>query len=242
MKAFSVMALLLIFGIGASFKLVKTDVDGAWRMTDASGKTVMLTIIDNYLMQTTYEPTRFVSTRGGACQRSGDALTLTVEFDSQDSSRVGQSESYKLGLRSGQLTLTSQAGAKTFTRVDEPSSQTPLAGLWRITGRANDAGQLTAMQRGARKTIKLLTGSRFQWAAINPQTKQFSGTGGGTYTFTDGKYTETIDFFSRDNSRVGRSLTFTDKVNGSEWTHTGQSSTGGQVNEIWTREPTETTR
>ncbi|GAB3499975.1 hypothetical protein GCM10027341_24340 [Spirosoma knui] len=238
MKAQLTLALLFILGIGASFKPVKTDVDGAWRTTDAAGKTVMLTIIDNYLMQTTYEPTRFIGTRGGVCQRNGDALTLTVEFDSQDSSRVGQAESYKMGLQNGKLTVTGKAGSQTFTRVDEPSAQTPLAGLWRITGRANESGQITAMQRGARKTIKLLTGSRFQWAAINPQTKQFSGTGGGTYTFTNGQYTETIDFFSRDNSRVGRSLTFTDKVTGSEWTHTGQSSTGGQVNEIWTREPT----
>lgn len=231
------LALLCILGVGIPFKPVKTDLDGAWRTTDASGKTVRLTITDNYLMQTTYEPTRFISTRGGVCQRSGDALTLAVEFDSQDSSHVGQSETYKVILQKGQLTLTGQAGNQTFTRVDEPSPQTPLAGLWRITGRANEAGQITAMQRGARKTIKLLTASRFQWVAINPQAKQFSGTGGGTYTFIDGKYTETIDFFSRDNSRVGRSLTFTDKVTGSEWTHTGQSSTGGQVNEIWTREP-----
>jgi hypothetical protein len=108
--------------------------------------------------------------------------------------------------------------------------------MWRITGRANDAGQLTTMQRGARKTLKLLTGSRFQWAAINPETKQFSGTGGGTYVLKDGKYTETIDFFSRDNSRVGRSLTFGAEVNGAEWRHIGQSSTGGKVDEVWSRE------
>lgn len=92
------------------------------------------------------------------------------------------------------------------------------------------------MQRGPRKTIKLLTGSRFQWVAINPQTKQFSGTGGGTYVLKSGIYTETIDFFSRDNGRVGRSLTFKAAIDQDEWHHTGQSSTGGAVNEIWTRE------
>jgi hypothetical protein len=87
----------------------------------------------------------------------------------------------------------------------------------------------------------LLTGTRFQWAAINPETKQFFGTGGGTYIMKDGKYTEKIDFFSRDNSRVGRSLTFDCELRKnadftSEWFHRGESSTGGKVAEVWTKQ------
>ena len=235
MKPQIITCILFALIITLALAPTKTDVDGAWRSSEF-GQTIMLTVVDNYLMQTTYEPNRFVSTRGGVCQRTGDNLSLTVEFDSADSTRVGQVETYRVAMRNGELTMNGPAGNRTFNRVDEPSAQTPLAGLWRITGRANDAGQITTMQRGARKTLKLLTGSRFQWAAINPQTKQFSGTGGGTYRFENGQYTETIDFFSRDNSRVGRSLTFTDTVTGSEWRHTGQSSTGGNVDEIWSRE------
>ncbi|QJW89205.1 membrane or secreted protein [Spirosoma taeanense] len=230
------IVLLFAASVGLALRPVKTDLDGAWRATGASGSAVVLTIMDNYLMQTTYEPNRFIGTRGGVCQRTGDKLNLTVEFDSQDSSRVGQTESYQVTRQNGQLILQGPAGNRTFSRLDEPTSQMPLAGLWRITGRANDAGQLSPMQRGPRKTLKLLTGGRFQWVAINPQAKQFSGTGGGTYVLKDGQYAETIDFFSRDNSRVGRSLTFNAEVNGSEWHHTGQSSTGSPVNEIWSRE------
>lgn len=228
--------ILLITALTAAFRPTKTDLDGAWRSMGPSGATIVLTLMDNYLMQTTYEPSRFVSSRGGTGQRTGDNLNLTVEFDTADSSRVGRVEPYRVAVRNGQLILTGPAGRQTFSRVDEPSNENPLAGLWRITGRANDAGQITTMQRGNRKTLKLLTGSRFQWAAINPQTKQFFGTGGGTYRFQDGQYTETIDFFSRDNSRVGHSLTFGATVNGNEWHHTGQSSTGGKVDEIWSRE------
>ncbi len=236
MKTFATLLCLLTLALSAARRPAQPALDGAWRTTDAAGATVMLTIIDNYLMQTTYEPNRFISTRGGACQQTGNQLKLTVEFDTQDSSRVGQTEPWQMALKAETLTLSGPSGRRVFARVDGPSGQTPMAGLWRITGRANEAGQLTTMQRGARKTIKLLTGSQFQWAAINPQTKQFSGTGGGTYTFKDGQYTETIDFFSRDNSRVGRSLTFGAAVNGNEWRHTGQSSTGGNVDEVWTRE------
>ena len=228
--------LVFIAGLSAAFQPVQPRMTGAWQLVEPSGATIMLTLTDAYLMQTTYEPTRFVGSRGGTYKQTPGQLRLMVEFDSQDSSRVGQTETYQISLRDGKLVLNGPAGSQTFSRVDEPSSQTPLAGLWCITGRANDAGQVTTMQRGARKTLKLLTGSRFQWAAINPQTKQFSGTGGGTYVLKDGKYTETIDFFSRDNSRVGRSLTFGAEVSQAEWRHTGQSSTGGRVDEVWSRE------
>lgn len=227
---------LLIAGLVVAFRPVQTSLAGAWQLVEPSGATVMLTLTDAYLMQTTYEPNRFIGSRGGSCQQTADQLKLVVEFDSRDSIRVGQLETYRVTRSGGKLVLNGPAGSRTFSRVDEPSAQTPLAGLWRITGRANEAGQVTVMPRGARKTLKLLTGSRFQWAAINPQTKQFSGTGGGTYVLIDGKYTETIDFFSRDNSRVGRSLTFGAEVDNAEWRHTGQSSTGGKVDEVWSRE------
>ena len=43
--------------------------------------------------------------------------------------------------------------------------------------------------------MKILTGSRFQWIAYNTETKQFFGTGGGSYTAKNGVYTENIEFF-----------------------------------------------
>jgi hypothetical protein len=92
------------------------------------------------------------------------------------------------------------------------------------------------MPLAARKTIKLLTAKKFQWAAINTSTGEFFGTGGGSYTFENGKYTEHIEFFSRDNSRVGASLQFSDTLQGKRWIHSGLSSKGDPIYEIWTRE------
>ncbi|GAA4420814.1 hypothetical protein GCM10023187_56270 [Nibrella viscosa] len=210
---------------------------GAWRETNAvGGPTTVLIASDGYLMQTDYRPNEFVSTRGGTMRQDGKLLNLLVEFDTKDSTRIGGTETYELAFSGNKMTLLGRGGRRTFERVDQPSTQTPLAGLWRITGRLGDDGQINAMQRGPRKTLKLLTGTRFQWAAINPQTKLFAGTGGGTYTLKDGKYTETIDFFSRDNSRVGKSLTFDAEIKGTDWFHRGQSSTGGKVSEVWSRE------
>jgi hypothetical protein len=96
-------------------------------------------------------------------------------------------------------------------------------------------GSLQTITPGARRTIKLLTGTRFQWIAINSETKEFFGTGGGTYTFENGKYTEHIEFFSRDSTRVGASLSFDGKVEGNNWHHSGLSSKGEPINEVWTR-------
>ncbi|MBO6761639.1 MAG: membrane or secreted protein, partial [Roseivirga sp.] len=118
-------------------------------------------------------------------------------------------------------------------RIDDGNSD--LAGAWRITDRMRN-GEMQAMQLGARKTIKMITGSRFQWAAFNPETKQFSGTGGGKVTLKDGKYSEHIEFFSRNPDRVGADLTFNYEVNGDKWTHSGLSSSGDPIKEIWTRQ------
>lgn len=206
---------------------------GAWRTTE-NGETTMLLISENYAMQTTYTPARFLGTNGGTWKADGNALAYTIEFDTQDSTRVGQTERYAFTLTNNQLITKGDAGSQTFDSVDDGAG--PMAGLWRITAREASNGQMTPMQRGSRKTLKLLTGTRFQWAAINPQTKQFSGSGGGTYTLNGGKYTETIDFFSRDNSRVGRSLTFDTEVKDRDWFHRGLSSTGSPVSEVWSRE------
>jgi hypothetical protein len=96
-------------------------------------------------------------------------------------------------------------------------------------------GQLSKMTPGARRTMKILSGTRFQWIAYNTETKEFSGTGGGTYTTVNGKYTENIEFFSRDNSRVGASLTFDFSLEDGAWRHSGRSSKGDPINEVWTK-------
>ncbi len=84
-----------------------------------------------------------------------------------------------------------------------------------------------------RKTMKIMSGTRFQWIAYNTETKQFMGTGGGTYTSVKGEYTEHIEFFSRDDSRVGASLKFNYSVVDRKWYHSGLSSKGDSIYEIW---------
>ena len=120
-----------------------------------------------------------------------------------------------------------------FKRLDD-GKPGALAGAWLITGRVTDNGMQT-ITPGARKTMKILSGSRFQWIAYNSETKEFFGTGGGTYTTENGKYTETIEVFSRDNSRVGAKLEFDFSFVDGNWRHSGKSSKGDPIDEIWTQ-------
>ena len=50
----------------------------------------------------------------------------------------------------------------------------------------------------------------------------------------DGKYVENIEFFSKDGSRVGAVLPFDYQIVEGEWHHSGLSSKGDPIYEIWT--------
>ncbi|RPD43605.1 membrane or secreted protein [Paracnuella aquatica] len=206
---------------------------GAWQMK--TGDTAHLLIAtDGYLSHTAYAGKTFLFTKGGPFERKADGLHIKWEYDTQTPDNVGtQSVVATSGTGNNLVTTAKDGVAKRWTQLD--AGQSPLAGAWQITQRMQDGSMQTIHQTGTRKTVKLLTGSMFQWVAIDPGAKGFYGTGGGRYTFTDGKYTEHIDFFSRDSSRVGTSLSFSGKVEGGNWHHSGKSSRGDDIHEVWSR-------
>jgi hypothetical protein len=210
---------------------------GAWEMapdSDHMSQRAIMVATSNYLSITVFEKNDYIRSYGGTYEikeaANGAVLELSLEFNDKHSQTVGTKIIYKY-YRNGP-TFTIENELKTlWVQIDEGSGD--LAGNWQITARAGQDGQMNEMKRGPRKTLKICSGTRFQWVAINPETKEFSGTGGGTYTLKDGKYVEKIEFFSRDNSRVGASLGFDAKVEGKKWHHSGKSSKGDNVNEIW---------
>ncbi|WP_206077625.1 membrane or secreted protein [Pontibacter sp. SGAir0037] len=233
--------------VSASTAPQAANMAGAWRLVAASdavsklgeGITAVKIASDGYFTIAFYNQTdkKFLGTYGGTYLLSNGTYTETYEFNTWDSTQVGTSSSFQVRQQQGRWQLSGSGNQQqTWERLDQANTQTPLAGAWRITGRAGQDGKVNAMQQGARKTIKFLSGSRFQWVAYNTETKQFSGTGGGTYTAANGKYTETIDFFSRDPKRVGAVLSFDYEVKGNEWHHKGLSSTGSPIYEIWTKQ------
>lgn len=197
------------------------DLQGAWQQVREDGTTGTWIVSGNHFSIAWYRrsPNRFISTEGGTWTKDGDALRLTYEFDTANPERVGTTETARLDDR--------------WKRLD---SGTPgaLHGAWLMTGRVRD-GKASTRTPGARRTMKILSGTRFQWIAYNVETKQFFGTGGGTYSTADGKYTENIEFFSRDDAKAGRSLEFRYELVDGVWNHIGKSTAGEAMHEIWER-------
>ena len=235
LNALSLLLGALIF-LGPSWfplRLAAQGLTGAWLRQEGEQEQV-LTLVDGYFILASYGAVnkQFAYTWGGPYQYSHDGLEVRVELDTKDASAVGSQRKFGLSLTDDKLALTSGETQQVFQRVD--NGQAPLAGVWRINGR-KQGDQFNEIALGPRRTLKILSGTHFQWAAINVATGEFFGTGGGTYEFADGHYTETIRFFSRDSSRVGSRLRFDGKLVNGDWHHSGLSSKGDPIYEVWTR-------
>ncbi|MDF2190160.1 hypothetical protein [Paraflavitalea sp. CAU 1676] len=227
-----ILTLLLLIVVTAFQPPVSTlSLTGAWAWQENSRQET-LTFVDGYFVHAVFDKAgkQFQYTWGGPYTVKDDKIEVTVQFNTQQKEQVGQTVSIPWTDKNEQLVATVDNGEKTFKQLDKGIGE--LAGVWRIAGRKTGA-QPVAMPLAPRRTLKILSATRFQWVAINVDTKEFFGTGGGNYTFKNGKYTENIEFFSRDNSRVGASLTFNGKVKDHQWDHSGLSSKGDPIDEMW---------
>lgn len=221
--------LVLILSI-FSFQSFAQTLDGGWKNTEGN-KTTLILATNNYVSITEYSPTEFIKTWGGKYEtQKGGQVYINVEFNSSDPSMVTTQQTFNFKSKKKELDFN----GKSFQRIDT-NGKNALTGLWVITGRANPQGEMGKITPGARRTYKLNADGYFQWLAINTKTGEFSGTGGGRYTLKNGKYTEHIEFFSRDNSRVGAELSFDASVAENEWTHSGKSSKGDPIKEVWSK-------
>lgn len=230
----SLVLSIILFWTTLPLMAQKSALTGAWELKEGDVEHQLL-VQDGFFFHTIYSKSnkQFVMSRGGKLEIKEQEIVGTLLFNSEDKEAVGKDMQVSYSINGSELSIKTQGQTATFRRVDHSSA--PLAGVWHITSRMQDGKIVPIHRTGARITYKVLTGSRFQWAAINPETKEFSGTGGGSYTFSDGKYTEKIEFFSRDNSRVGASLSFDGKLEDGHWHHSGLSSKGDQIYEIWSK-------
>jgi hypothetical protein len=229
------IALLLVLMLTTNFRQNEAPIKGAWTSENAGIKTIRI-YTDNFFSVAIFEAGKFVGTYGGSYKLKGGRIIETIEFDSQTPARIGAQveTAYQWRAQESEISIGEKGKSERFVRldVDGPGK---LAGAWLITGRFNN-GEMNKITPGARRTMKILSGTRFQWIAYNVDTKEFMGTGGGTYTTVDGKYTESIDFFSRDQTRVGMSLSFDFALTPEgDWRHSGKSSKGDPIDEVWSK-------
>lgn len=230
-----------------SFVLISNkDEEGAWEITnftfsgyDNESATGIILLEDGYYTWAMFEKgsNKFIGSGGGKYKQGGNSVEFEVYFHTLNSNLVGKGIMYTKKGGSSKWIMESSQGINLSMKKIKEKADISLEGTWIISSRERD-GSMVEIPEGARKTIKVLSKTRFQWAAFNSETGEFFGTGGGTYTLENGKYTENIDFFSRDDSRVGASLTFdySLKADDSEWHHSGLSSKGDPIYEIWSKE------
>ena len=159
----------------------------------------------------------FISTLGGYYQLNEGVYEINLEFNSN----------YE------QDSIESLSIAKTSKWKNISKENNTLNGKWVMSGRYNNGEFRTRNTALPRKTMKVLIDGFFQWIAFNTETFKFSGSGGGEYETEDGKYIEIIQYFSRDDSRVGAELDFNYEIKNKDWYHTGLSSKGKPINEVW---------
>jgi hypothetical protein len=107
-----------------------------------------------------------------------------------------------------------------------------LVGSWRLVPEESDvpetAGQLNM-------PVKILNDTHFAFGFMTPDGGVYAG--GGSYTYHDSTYAETIEYHS-DPFLVGRVLEFKCILKGDTWYHTGSFDIEGRpyvINEVWQR-------
>ena len=227
--------ILFFTAVLMSFGTTAQNLVGAWEaLIEQDGKKLRNIAIfsEGHQVATFYdaETGAFIGTNGGTWLLEGNQLSETVEFDTQSPERVGTTGVFEIELTENEL--RAKGTDVVWKRIDAGAPGN-LAGAWLISGRKRNGELQKRDTNRPRKTMKILSGTRFQWIAYNTETKEFMGTGGGTYTTLDGKYNENIEFFSRDNNRVGASLQFDYELKDGDWHHSGLSSKGTPIYEIW---------
>ncbi len=136
-----------------------------------------------------------VHTNGGLWSRTGTHVTEVVEFDSDNPQRVGTSVSFDIELTDNELSIV--GAPMQLTRIDGGDGN--LQGAWEMfeSSGAGQGGPGTSL-------IRLMSSTRFQQVAYEPETGRLIATSGGTYRLDGAGYAETVAF-NTDGGTVGES-------------------------------------
>lgn len=238
LKIFIVSIVLLVFGSSLSPVLLDNkDIIGAWGYGSPENRTVMINTHKVFSVATYDLPgKKFISSYGGTWRLEGNKLVKKIEWNSKDSNQVGKELTEDVQFEGGKL--VSKQNKEKWGRLDD-GKPGDLMGAWIITGNyRNDSVSRRSNPFFPRRTMKILSGKYFHWIAYNVVTKSFMNAGGGTYTTINGNYTENIEFFTKTSESIGKTLVFNYSFVNGDWRHKGEKSTGGSMDECWTKRET----
>jgi hypothetical protein len=133
-----------------------------------------------------------------------------------------------LGLAYGMLRAAEPAG-------DKDATEDRLIGTWKLVSAKYGDEEVEGPKLGT--TLKHITPTSFVWLSYDPGTKVVSRTAGGTYTVKGDQYEETPRYgFGGDFDTIrDKPQSFSLKIEGDKWHHTGTLSNGLKIEEVWER-------
>ncbi|MXV14390.1 membrane or secreted protein [Hufsiella ginkgonis] len=232
-----ITTVILLFSSLRMMAIDSKELVGAWGYGPPENRTVMIAT-DKIFSVANYDVPgkKLLATYGGTWRMEGDKLIVKIEWHSVKPEVAGNEYPYDTKIEGGKLKIPQTQ--EVYDRLDD-GKPGALAGAWIITGNyANDKVSKRPAPFFPRRTMKVLSGKYFHWIAYNVESKQFMNAGGGTYTTVNGKYTENIEFFTKTAESVGKSLTFDYSFVDGDWRHKGEKSTGGPMDECWSKRET----
>ena len=111
-----------------------------------------------------------------------------------------------------------------------------LVGSWKIVSASFD-GHPSELHRTS-ITIKHITPVHIIWIGYQPEDRRLFRSAGGSWTITEGRYTETMRYGIGENFKqdsFGKSFAFDCRFEGDRWIQSGKMPNGVFLEEIWQR-------
>jgi hypothetical protein len=235
--------LTLIFAIILSFNTNAQILNGAWRLVEVNDQPVEHETIklysNSYFTYSEYDKDtgKFISARGGLYFLNNLNYKEQLDIDSRDPLYSGTTVEYEVSLSGREMIITNlSTGEQEKWQKFDDADNYKMAFCWRIHKKKDEGDKdWRIIEYRPRKTLKMMTNSRYQVLALNSKTGQFVGSSGGTWSSEGDSYVEHVEFFSKDQTNVGRSLEFQRAFEDGLWLHTGKTTKDGLMMEMWHR-------
>jgi hypothetical protein len=217
--------------------------NGAWRLVEENGVPVKHEAIklfsNSYFTYSAYDQVsgEFIEARGGTYTLTNLSYKEHLDIDSNEPQHSGKTLNYHNSLDGKSLTLLNlMTGDEQVWEKFDDADNYEMAFCWRIHKKKDEGDtDWRTIEYRPRKTLKMITNNRYQVLALNSETGQFVGSSGGRWTGEDDTYIEHVEFFSKDQTNVGRSLKFKRAFVEGLWLHTGKTTKGEDMMEKWHR-------
>ncbi len=120
-------------------------------------------------------------------------------------------------------------------QVKKDAVEQTVIGTWKLVSAKSGDHEIDVAKLGI--TLKHITPTSFMWLTYDSETKVVSRTAGGAYTIKGDQYEELPQYgFGSDFDIIrDKPQSFSIKIEGDRWHHSGTLSNGLKIDEVWER-------